>query len=97
MLQKITASTREASTMNWGAVDLNLLIVFDALMQERNLTRAARRLGLRQPATSHALARLRHMSNDELFVCAPEGMQPTPRHCRWPSRFMAAFALCTRP
>jgi DNA-binding transcriptional LysR family regulator len=65
--------------MNWGSIDLNLLIVFDAVMQERNLTRAGRRLGLSQPATSHALARLRTMLHDELFVRAPEGMQPTPR------------------
>jgi DNA-binding transcriptional LysR family regulator len=66
-------------TGHWGAIDLNLLIVFDALMQEHNLTRAGRRLGLSQPATSHALARLRHVLNDELFVRAPDGMQPTPR------------------
>jgi DNA-binding transcriptional LysR family regulator len=46
--------------MHWGTIDLNLLIVFDLLMQERNLTRAGRRIGLSQPATSHALARLRH-------------------------------------
>jgi DNA-binding transcriptional LysR family regulator len=65
--------------INWGAFDLNLLIVFDALMQERNLTRAGRRLGLSQPATSHALARLRHMLHDDLFIRSPEGMQPTPR------------------
>jgi len=65
--------------MNLGTVDLNLLIVFDALMQEHNLTRAGRRLGLSQPATSHALARLRHMLNDDLFIRTPEGMQPTPR------------------
>src|SRR5579863_10059445 len=63
----------------WGSVDLNLLIVFDAVMQERSLTRAGRRLGLSQPATSHALARLRTMLGDELFVRTPEGMQPTPR------------------
>jgi DNA-binding transcriptional LysR family regulator len=65
--------------MNSGSIDLNLLIVFDMLMQERNLTRAGRRLGLSQPATSHALARLRHMLNDDLFVRTPEGMQPTSR------------------
>ena len=62
-----------------GSIDLNLLIVFDAVMQTRNLTRAGRRLGLSQPATSHALARLRAVLHDELFVRAPEGMQPTPR------------------
>ncbi len=65
--------------MNWGSIDLNLLIVFDAVMQERNLTRAGRRLGLSQPATSHALGRLRTMLHDDLFVRTPEGMQPTPR------------------
>jgi DNA-binding transcriptional LysR family regulator len=80
MPQTTDAPTRlKASNMHWGAVDLNLLIVFDALMQERNLTRAGRRLGLSQPATSHALARLRHMLHDDLFIRAPEGMQPTPR------------------
>src|SRR3984893_13357207 len=65
--------------MNWGAFDLNLLIVFDAVMQERNVTRAGDRIGLSQPAVSHALSRLRHMLKDELFVRTPEGMVPTPR------------------
>jgi DNA-binding transcriptional LysR family regulator len=65
--------------MNWGSIDLNLLIVFDVLMHERNLTRAGKRLGLSQPATSHALARLRVMLHDDLFVRTPEGMQPTSR------------------
>jgi DNA-binding transcriptional LysR family regulator len=65
--------------MNWGAFDLNLLIVFDAVMQERNVTRAGNRIGLSQPAVSHALGRLRHMLKDELFIRTPEGMVPTPR------------------
>jgi DNA-binding transcriptional LysR family regulator len=65
--------------MNWDQLDLNLLVTFDAVMQERNLTRAGRRLGLSQPATSHALARLRAALGDELFVRTPEGMQPTQR------------------
>ena len=65
--------------MNWGAFDLNLLIVFDAVMQERNVTRAGSRIGLSQPAMSHALNRLRYMLKDELFVRTPEGMVPTPR------------------
>src|SRR3954447_10487863 len=65
--------------MNWGAFDLNLLIVFDAIMQERSVTRAGQRIGLSQPAMSHALGRLRHMLKDELFIRAPEGMVPTPR------------------
>jgi DNA-binding transcriptional LysR family regulator len=67
------------SVMNWGAIDLNLLIVFDAIMQERNVTRAGSRIGLSQPAMSHALTRLRHMLKDELFIRTPEGMAPTPR------------------
>src|SRR5438128_6792544 len=65
--------------MNWGAFDLNLLIVFDAVMQERSVTRAGGRIGLSQPAVSHALSRLRHMLKDELFIRTPEGMVPTPR------------------
>ncbi len=65
--------------MNWGAFDLNLLIVFDAVMQERSVTRAGARIGLSQPAMSHALNRLRHMLKDELFVRTPDGMAPTAR------------------
>jgi DNA-binding transcriptional LysR family regulator len=65
--------------MNWNTFDLNLLVVFDAVMQERNLTRTGQRLGLTQSAVSHALARLRHMLNDELLVRSPDGMLPTPR------------------
>ena len=56
-----------------GALDLNLLVVFDAVMQERNVPRAGQRRGLTQPAMSHALSRLRHMlkgtsNNDDFFV-----------------------------
>jgi DNA-binding transcriptional LysR family regulator len=60
-------------------IDLNLLVVFDAIMRERSVTRAGQRLGLSQPAMSHALTRLRHMLKDELFVRSPNGMVPTPR------------------
>src|SRR3979411_2519632 len=62
-----------------GAIDLNLLVVFDAIMRDRSVTRAGQRLGLSQPAMSHALTRLRHMLKDELFVRSPIGMMPTPR------------------
>jgi DNA-binding transcriptional LysR family regulator len=65
--------------MNWGAFDLNLLVVFDAVMRERSVKRAAQQVGLSQPAVSHALARLRHMLKDELLVRTPTGMAPTPR------------------
>jgi DNA-binding transcriptional LysR family regulator len=62
-----------------GAIDLNLLVVFDAIMRDRSVTRAGRRLGLSQPAMSHALTRLRHGLKDQLFVRGPSGMIPTPR------------------
>jgi DNA-binding transcriptional LysR family regulator len=62
-----------------SAIDLNLLVVFDAVMQDRNVTRAGQRLGLSQPAMSHALTRLRHMLKDDLFIRSPKGMLPTPR------------------
>ncbi|HMA70574.1 MAG TPA: LysR family transcriptional regulator [Xanthobacteraceae bacterium] len=65
--------------IRWGAFDLNLLVVFDAVMRDHSVTRAATRLGLSQPATSHALARLRHTMRDELFIRSPEGMTPTAR------------------
>ncbi len=66
-------------TMNWSAYDLNLLVVFDALTRERSVTRAGARIGLSQPAMSHALARLRFMLKDDLFVRTPTGMAPTLR------------------
>ena len=62
-----------------AAVDLNLLVVFDAVMEEGSVTRAGHRLGLSQSAMSHALARLRHLLKDDLFVRSPSGMVPTPR------------------
>jgi hypothetical protein len=52
---------------NLRGVDLNLLVVFDALMAERHVTRAAQHNGLSQPAMSKALNRLRHLFNDRLF------------------------------
>jgi DNA-binding transcriptional LysR family regulator len=59
--------------------DLNLLRIFDVVLEERSVTRAGARLGLTQSAVSHALNRLRYTLNDELFVRGPAGMQPTPR------------------
>ncbi len=60
-------------------LDLDLLRVFDHLHRERHLTRAARLLGLSQPAVSRALTRLRDALGDPLFVRAPRGIVPTPR------------------
>jgi DNA-binding transcriptional LysR family regulator len=65
--------------MNLSGLDLNLLLVFDALMRERNVTRAGERIGMTQPAVSNALNRLRHTLKDDLFLRGPKGMRPTPR------------------
>lgn len=59
--------------------DLNLLVAFDALVAERNVTRAARRIGIGQPAMSHALSRLRELFGDPLFVRTTGKMRPTTR------------------
>jgi len=61
-----------------GRIDLNLLVVFDAIYESRNLTTAGKRLGLSQPAMSHALGRLRLTFKDPLFVRLSRGLQPTP-------------------
>jgi DNA-binding transcriptional LysR family regulator len=60
-------------------LDLNLLLVFDAVLRERSVVRAAAALSISQPAVSHALNRLRHALKDQLFVRTPSGMMPTPR------------------
>ena len=65
--------------MSFRNLDLNLLRVFDAVMAERNLTRAAERLAMTQPAVSHALKRLREALGEELFVRQAFGMKPTSR------------------
>lgn len=59
-------------------IDLNLLAVFQHVYRERQISAAARRLGLTQSAVSNALARLRRVFDDELFVRTAQGMQPTP-------------------
>jgi DNA-binding transcriptional LysR family regulator len=65
--------------MRLRSLDLNLLLVFDAVMRERSVLRAADTLAISQPAVSHALNRLRHALKDKLFVRTPSGMLPTPR------------------
>src|SRR5260221_9178546 len=64
---------------NIAAVDLNLLKAFDALLSERQVKRAAARIGISQPAMSNALNRLRHLFDDRLFIRTPDGMQATAR------------------
>ncbi len=71
---------------NFRTLDLNLLRVFDEVMAERSLTRAARNLSLTQPAVSNALRRLRDTLGDELVRRSGQGMEPTPRALvLWPS------------
>lgn len=65
--------------INLAGIDLNLLVVFDALMTEQHVTRAGERLGLSQPATSNALARLRSLMADDLFIRTAAGLRPTPK------------------
>ncbi|TNB47726.1 LysR family transcriptional regulator [Martelella lutilitoris] len=65
--------------MNLRSMDLNLLLIFDAIYSERSISRAALRLNLSQPAVSNALARLRHALEDPLFKREGSGMVPTAR------------------
>jgi DNA-binding transcriptional LysR family regulator len=65
--------------MDFHGIDLNLLVAFDALMSERNVTRAATQVGVSQPAMSAALSRLRKLFGDPLFMRSADGLLPTPR------------------
>ena len=71
--------------LNFRTLDLNLLRVFDVVMAERNLTRAAERLSLTQPAVSNALKRLKESVGEDLLTRAAFGVKPTPRaEALWP-------------
>ena len=72
-------NTNEGHASRLSGIDLNQLLALDALLREGSVTRAARRVGLSQPAMSHALARLRVQFADPLLVRAGKRMQPTPR------------------
>src|SRR3954462_1880339 len=61
------------------AVNLNLLAAVDALLEERNVTRAAGKMGVTQSAMSSSLAQLRVLFDDPLFRRTPRGIDPTPR------------------
>jgi DNA-binding transcriptional LysR family regulator len=77
---------------NVATLDLNLLKVFDALFEERSVTRAGQRLGVTQSAVSHALHRLRELLGDELFNRTTEGMAPTVKAREIGPRLSAALA-----
>lgn len=73
-------------TLNLRTFDLNLLKVFDAVMAERSLTRAAHQLSLTQPAVSNALRRLREALGDDLLMRKGRGLEPTVRALElWPA------------
>jgi DNA-binding transcriptional LysR family regulator len=80
--------------MSFLTLDLNLLRVFDAVMIEKNLTRAADRLATTQPAVSNALRRLRETLKDDLLIRTPHGMKPTARAEElWPAVRTALSSL----
>ncbi len=78
--------------MHINDIDLNLLRVFDAIYSTRNVSRAAERLAITQPAASQGLMRLRLLLGDALFVRAPGGVAPTPRSDRLATVVQQALA-----
>ena len=78
-MKQVKVTPIDHVSRSFEQLDLNLLKIFEALVEERSATRAGSRLGLTQSAISHALNRLRYVLKDELFVRSPEGMQPTDR------------------
>ena len=78
------------------SLDLNLLLVFDALLTERHVTRAAEKVFLSQSATSHALNRLREQLDDPILVRTERGMQPTPRAVEMLPQVRQALKLLER-
>lgn len=78
--------------MNLRTLDLNLLLVFDAILQDRQVSRAADRMGRSQSALSHSLKKLRQVFGDDLFVRAGGEMEPTPRALELAGPIAAALA-----
>lgn len=74
------------------SLDLNLIRIFSAVLDERGVTKAAERMHVTQSAVSHALARLRDVIGDELFIRGPDGMHPTPRAVELAQSFKPALA-----
>ncbi len=76
-----------------SGADLSLLLVFEAVYAERQISRAAQRLGLAQPTVSNALGRLRRLTGDALFVRTGRGMEPTPHAERLAAPLREALAM----
>ena len=90
----------DIESVNITSVNLNHLVTFDALLAERSVTRAARRLGVTQSAVSNALRQLRLMFDDPLFLRRATGVEPTARALELASpvrRGLAAFAAALSP
>jgi DNA-binding transcriptional LysR family regulator len=66
------------SANNMANIDLNLMVIFDSIMQEQSITAAAQRLSMTQPSVSNAVSRMRHVWKDPLFVKQGRGIRPTP-------------------
>ena len=90
-LLEMLNSSVYAFMMSLRKIDLNLLVVLDALIEERSVRKAGLRIGLSQSATSHALSRLRAILEDELLVRTPLGMEPTPRALQLAARLRLAL------
>jgi DNA-binding transcriptional LysR family regulator len=69
---------RGGGAVELNELDLNLLVVFNQLLAERSVSKAARTLGISQPAISNSLAKLRRILGDKLFLKTANGMEPTP-------------------
>lgn len=82
----INSIQKPSSAPNFRTLDLNLLRVFDEVMAERSLTKAAHNLALTQPAVSNAMRRLRETLGDDLVRRSGQGLEPTPRaNALWPA------------
>lgn len=77
VISQIDSPYGDIMPVNIAAFDMNLLVVFDAVMNEKSVSRAARRIGMSQPAVSNALNRLRDQLQDQLFIRTPDGVRPT--------------------
>ncbi|EBP0114331.1 transcriptional regulator LeuO [Salmonella enterica] len=93
-IMKTQNETRQVNPL-WQLrrIDLNLLTIFAAMMQERNITYAASSLGMTQPGVSNAVSRLKLMFNDELFFRDAKGVKPTVRACQLFSSISQALQL----
>lgn len=82
---------RRPQPVNLASLDLNLLVALEVLLEHRNVTHAAQRVGLSQPAMSRALSRLRSMFKDDLLVRSSAGLVHTPRGAELHARLPAAL------